>query len=183
MFEAMLYAVLKTFREQRLWTGRVHPVAPAKITKFWLEDVAVENMDADPELETKEVVEGQGKKKSKAKSKETKPPTKSARTKTAKINLVADLLSTNKLHLILPGRDTANAYLSKKHGRRFSIKHTPTLLPEGEVKDLRPGSGFQEQLVKLDDLADCLLQGLGWWEWEKNRRRVVEKGEGFLEQD
>ena len=29
---------------------------------------------------------------------------------------------------------------------------------------------------KLDDLADCLLQGLTWVRWEQNRRAIVEKG-------
>lgn len=35
MFEAMLYAALKTLGEQGLWRGSVFPVAPAKVSKFW----------------------------------------------------------------------------------------------------------------------------------------------------
>ena len=38
MFEAMIYAILKTFSERRLWHGAVYPVAPAKVSKFWLGD-------------------------------------------------------------------------------------------------------------------------------------------------
>jgi cruciform cutting endonuclease 1 len=29
---------------------------------------------------------------------------------------------------------------------------------------------------KLDDLADCLLQGLAWVQWEENKRLLLKKG-------
>jgi cruciform cutting endonuclease 1 len=29
---------------------------------------------------------------------------------------------------------------------------------------------------KLDDLADCLLQGMAWIEWEENKRKALEHG-------
>lgn len=38
MFEAMLYAVLTTLSERNLWRGSVHPVLPAKVSRFWLGD-------------------------------------------------------------------------------------------------------------------------------------------------
>ncbi|KAL2051588.1 hypothetical protein ABVK25_008250 [Lepraria finkii] len=38
MFEAMIYAVLKSFSESGQWKGSVHPVMPAKVAKFWLGD-------------------------------------------------------------------------------------------------------------------------------------------------
>ncbi|KAI9852772.1 MAG: hypothetical protein M1824_001729 [Vezdaea acicularis] len=30
--------------------------------------------------------------------------------------------------------------------------------------------------TKLDDLADCMLQGIAWLEWEKNRQLLLQKG-------
>jgi len=29
---------------------------------------------------------------------------------------------------------------------------------------------------KLDDLADCLLQGMAWIKWEQNRKLILSKG-------
>jgi cruciform cutting endonuclease 1 len=40
----------------------------------------------------------------------------------------------------------------------------------------------QEKMGKLDDLADCLLQGMAWLQWEENRRLALKHGvEGLLE--
>ena len=38
----------------------------------------------------------------------------------------------------------------------------------------------KSQAGKLDDLADCLLQGMAWLKWEENRRLIWEKGKDAL---
>ncbi len=46
--------------------------------------------------------------------------------------------------------------------------------PRREVKE--------ETMGKLDDLADCLLQGLAWVQWEENKRVARKRGvEGLLD--
>jgi cruciform cutting endonuclease 1 len=46
----------------------------------------------------------------------------------------------------------------------------------------RPGgwrkseSDGEEKMGKLDDLADSLLQGMAWIEWEENKRTVLKHG-------
>jgi cruciform cutting endonuclease 1 len=34
----------------------------------------------------------------------------------------------------------------------------------------------EEKMGKLDDLADCLMQGMAWIEWEENKRKALEHG-------
>ena len=48
MFEAMLYATLKTLNEQGKWAGTVFPVMPSKVGQFWIGD--------DEEVESKKKV-------------------------------------------------------------------------------------------------------------------------------
>ena len=93
MFEAMIYATLRTLSENRLWQGSVYPVAPAKVSKFWLGD----NNDQHAKLAT----------------------SKGSKTKSAKIALVGDWLSKGQLfELQGEAADTARAYQMKLAGRR-----------------------------------------------------------------
>ena len=93
MFEAMIYATLRTLTENKLWHGVVHPVAPAKVSKFWL----VDDNDEHAKLAT----------------------SKSLKTKSAKIALVGDWLFKGQLfELQGEAADTARAYQLKLAGRR-----------------------------------------------------------------
>ncbi|KAL6714943.1 hypothetical protein ACLMJK_007203 [Lecanora helva] len=150
MFEAMIYAVLKTLAEKGAWQGNVFPVAPAKVSKFWL-----------GEKEGSDEVGGGG--------------SKSAKTKTAKVQLVGRWLEercAGGLPLDLRGKakEIGTAYQEKRNGKR---DRKPIVEVVGGSSD---GAAVSAELGKLDDLADCLLQGVAWIKWEKNRKLILSNG-------
>ncbi|KAI4134661.1 MAG: hypothetical protein LQ347_001333 [Umbilicaria vellea] len=154
MFEAMIYAVLKAFQSQNLWTGTVHPVAPGKVANFWLDDSDLKH--SSPAAQALAI----------------KPAkSKSANTKTAKIDLVARWLEDGS-HFALEGRtaDLGRAYLQKRQGRKR------VMTEEKELRGSADTAIVPAEMGKLDDLADCLLQGMAWIKWEENRRGVLKGG-------
>jgi cruciform cutting endonuclease 1 len=59
--------------------------------------------------------------------------------------------------------DLAGAYLRKWRGERTRKKQSSAADSASAVS-------------KLDDLADCLLQGVTWVEWQAMRERLARKG-------
>lgn len=152
MFEAMIYAVLKTISESGLWKGVVHPIAPSKVSNFWISN--------------------------KHGARKEGPGSKNAKTKTAKIELVAEWLKDgDRFEMKGAAAQLGKAYLRKKTRKdsKSSVKQTKLSGPQARAV-------AQDSVEKLDDLADCLLQGMAWIEWEKNRRLIMAKGAEALNQ-
>ena len=146
MFEAMIYAVLKTLSKSGFWEGGVHPIVPSKVSNFWI-------MGKQAAL-----YEG--------------PGSKSAKTKTAKIDLVTQWLEDGgRFQLEGAAAQLGEAYLRKKtrKGKRSSVK-------QKTFSGSKALPIAQDSVEKLDDLADCLLQGMAWIKWEENRRLIMARG-------
>lgn len=159
MFESMLYAVLQTLKSEKIWDGTVIPVTPGKVGPFWLEsgqDVAIP-LRAHAKLRN----------------------TKTAKllNKGAKIDLVKSWLD-GKERVILGTPEvesTAHAYLEKWHRLPGRAKSKGVVKSDNSVE--------LEAMGKLDDLADSLLQGMAWIQWEKNKRDIIKSGVEALDLD
>ena len=160
MFEAMIYAVLNSFKEMEKWKGEVQGVAPGRVSKFWLD-----SLEADGEDSIGEVGDGEGMGKRRV--------SKGERSKVAKIGVVEGWLGMKDgergFELEGGAEEMGRRFLRKRRGgKRVKV---------GEKVVGREGEGVGEvEIGKLDDLADCLLQGMAWVQWERNRRLVMEKG-------
>lgn len=152
MFESMLYAVLHTYFSLGLWHGSVYSVAPAKVNSFWLgKDLDLRESSSSSEAGLMTIM---GKKKTEKKKEGNK---KSARSKVAKIELVERWLrerGEGAVEFMGEAKKVGRSYLNKRGVKR----------------------GGGEDIGKLDDLADCLLQGMAWIRWEENRVAIVETG-------
>ena len=78
--------------------------------------------------------------------------------KTQKISIVDGWLNSGRNFELTAGAlETGRAWKRKKMGKRGN-----------RMKDVNIG--------KLDDLADCLLQGLAWMRWEENKKKIINEG-------
>ena len=188
VFEGMLYAILHALRMERGDVMIVNGVEPKRVVRYWLEPGTSDAKQEKEKLNAREV-------------------------KKAKIDLVGRWLSaaqnavpeTNVVpKQLMPGIETSDklvladrsespvlhgivgAYMRKwlggrqrKNGTR-ALEDTPPLPLPGSpsaVEDLGVDLG------KLDDLADCLLQGVAWVEWQAMRERIARDGIQALDMD
>lgn len=181
VFEGMLYTVLYTLARQGFLTHAgtgadagdgdrmmvpvplAKGVEPSRVVRYWEDRVL-----SPPASEEK--------KKKKKKGKTSKEGKK------AKIDVVGgwlrdagetgsgsggDISTSLSVGNDVELQNTVNAYLAKWQGKREKSRD----------------KALKKDIGKLDDLADCLLQGMTWLEWQIIRGRVVREGVDFLFED
>lgn len=176
VFEAMLYAALQAMKRERggnLTNVGVYGVDPKRVVQYWGEK--------EPGFSSV----GEGDEKRRPTSREVKK----AKMDLAARWLEAELSETtsdtssdaggstaagdHKIDIppSAPARSLAEAYVAKF---RNPAKRGPTKrgTPRGDVP---------HAVSKMDDLADCLVQGVTWIEWIRMRELVVRKGVLALE--
>jgi cruciform cutting endonuclease 1 len=69
------------------------------------------------------------------------------------------------------------------HGSRHGVEEmVDAFLARWQRKNGNSRSGVAKDIFKLDDLADCLLQGVAWLNWQSRREEVLHRGlEAFAE--
>ena len=154
MFEAMLYAVLCTLSERKLWEGCVWPVQPSKVWGYWTE-----------------ILDGTDTLKADAKG------SKAQRTKKAKIDTVGRWLQASD------DKETSSSGAYTKQDQQVTFEDASMETRQRYLEKWKGKRGSNE-IGKLDDLADCLLQGVAWIRWEETKRRLLRKGgiEKFLQE-
>lgn len=161
VFECMIYAVLQSLRAESLWQGQIIPIAPGKVGPFWLEEEGLAYSEDDA---ASQII-----------SKVRKSKLAKIHNKGKKIDLVQHWLSSGKkVELGTPEvQELARSYHEKwnrKSGRRAKA-----------IDAVDPGTDAGG-MGKLDDLADSLLQGMAFVQWEENKRAIRELGvNAFLE--
>jgi cruciform cutting endonuclease 1 len=157
VFEGMLHAVLQTLRAENKEKFRLQTVTsinPARTAQFWLKG----SRRIDTPLEPKKITGREGKQ--------------------AKIDIVGKAFLDSKDRLVetATGRAkaTERAFMNRWHAtskvaRALRVKQRKN---KGCTEDDAEDSG--PKLAKLDDLADCLLQGMAWLEWQRMRQLVLQ---------
>ncbi|KAL4985366.1 mitochondrial resolvase Ydc2 [Aspergillus falconensis] len=196
VFEGMLWATLHSLRmkqnqnqnraEQDGTAPRVISIEPARIGRFW---APITSSPSGSDVSSSPAAasgDGEGKKKSKKKT------SSSREGKKLKIDLVGswleqDLFLTGHGHTVQPWVD---AYMAKWK-KSLKLKQRPKSKTKTKSKSTAsdPASDCVASadadtvdtgvdIAKLDDMADCLVQGVTWLEWEGMKGRVVREGIG-----
>lgn len=179
VLEGMLYAVLHALRYERgseLAGIEVQGIEPKRVVGYW------EGLDSDTARNSEE-----GVKKGRVSAREVKKTKIDLVGRWLRASIETDVSAVEdtqrELELGAAGdakicleadrpavHDLAGAYLRKWRGEGTRRKRLPTTESTSEVG-------------KLDDLADCLLQGVTWVEWQVMRERLAQEGVEAAEMD
>lgn len=156
MFEAMLHAVFRCLHGKK--SPAAESVSPSRVTRFWVDRVGGKFLEAKKKPERRKKKEVLGEELGEELGVEgvevvVEREKTYRKTKLAKVSLVMEWLRSGDVVSLGEEVKAVAADFEPVKGRRKSKRVT-----EG----------------KLDDLADCLLQGMAWIRWEENRKSLAE---------
>ena len=173
VFEGMLHAVLRTLSAEHGLDLTVQGVDPGRVTRYWLESRRQEELGAQGSEHV-----------GRASAKESKK---------AKIDIVGASLARERRTLegggggggggalveIGSGPENNNQAADRHHNLRqvvdSFISRWTKKKPNDDSSRKDPHTG-PSAINKLDDLSDCLLQGIAWLEWQDKRHEILLRG-------
>lgn len=163
--ESMLWACFETMKFAQAELGRIkfptiHEVAPKRVAAFWTASLEAQTPSGDlfdsdyspPEL--------------KAISTKSKAASTGKKEKIAALRSWLDGSGGVSLGFSTETQMTAAAFATEPKQRKAKGINTKATAP------------VLQRETKLDDLADCVLQGAAWVRWEENRRIINEAMKG-----
>ena len=94
----------------------------------------------------------------------------SKESKKAKIDIVGKLFGGSDEALVGIGLESSQA------NHQAVEQVVDAFLAKWNGKDRSRQGKDSTDLVKLDDLSDCLLQGVAWLNWQNKRKEVLQRG-------
>ncbi|KAF8418593.1 mitochondrial resolvase Ydc2, partial [Tirmania nivea] len=162
MLENMLWGCLRTLAEVGYWGGEsIEGVNPSKVAGFW-EDWLVRNGVIGVEKLQTTYAESKKSKTRIVKGLLCAPCTQSSYSSSSASFDAGEGIPLFEL-VTDQARETAGLFLEVNENGNGSGVRKP-IVDSGKRNKKQPKG-------KLDDLADCLLQGLAWVKWEEGRRR------------
>ncbi|OQD85215.1 hypothetical protein PENANT_c010G01474 [Penicillium antarcticum] len=202
VFEGMLYAILHALREERGGTLQnvvVQGIEPRRVVRYWLEGGTKRDADEKGEDSKAKKLTARDIKKAKidlvahwlsSARKHQNAASGEGEVCTTKPGSLADtkiVLADSSESPIL--QNISAGYLRKwldqatrkskttktKTKDRTIVTESPCIASIAQGMALTPTTAAIDP-GKLDDLADCLLQGVTWVEWQVMRERIAEEG-------
>ncbi|KAK6955766.1 hypothetical protein Daesc_003410 [Daldinia eschscholtzii] len=157
--EAMLHASFRTLKELGHWDGEMVSMAPNRVTRFWPPPPMLTGKAPKKRKSQTAKAVGKGTTRKGAKAQQN--------SKKHKIGVLASWLTGKQgCNIILPVNRTMDNAVEW-----FRSKLSRTRKKSSVVVDSIRDAGPQ----KIDDLTDCLLQGVTWLKWEENKATLLQE--------
>lgn len=184
VFEGMLHAVLRTIQMERGNNITVQSVQPKRVVGYWLEPSArIEDKKLNAHGVKKAKIDIVGNWISAAHNASSEPQFESTEESQ---RLIPGISSSQKILLADANSSPALNGIVSEYMRKWQGKPKKRKPRASKGSSPPPGSVAAAEEVavdigKLDDLADCLLQGVTWIEWQAMRERIVQEGPEALD--
>ena len=187
-FEAMLWAVLYAMARERLSVPsvsfddvpKVRGVEPSRIVRYWGARSGAESFpddDGSEGVSADDAVVQDSPKKTKGRTKPGKrnePDAKKIRIDLAGSWLDKAQSGSGTGKETTDGLSTTFAFSEREAELQDNVQHF-----SNKWHGIRRKKGDKD-IGKLDDLADCLVQGMTWLEWQVAKERIVNEGPKLL---